>query len=61
MNGDLAELSNAAEKGEVRNAEDILKDDEFVDANREKRIKASKEKYRVLARYTNTEASTIVW
>ena len=42
VNGDLAELLNAAETGGVRNAEAFLKDDEFVDANREKCIKARK-------------------
>ena len=41
MHGDLEELLNAAEKGGVRNAKDILKDDELVDANREKCIKAA--------------------
>ena len=40
---DLAELLNATETGGVRNAEDMLKDDELVDANREKCIKASEE------------------
>ena len=37
MNEDLAELLNAAEAGGVRNAEEILKDDEFVDARCEQR------------------------
>ena len=59
-NGDLAELLNAAEAGGVRNVEELLKDDELVAANTEKCIKASKELFSVLARYTNSEASTIV-
>ena len=37
-----------------------MKKDEFVDANREKCIKASIVLYSVLATYTNSEASTIV-
>ena len=45
--GDLAELLSPAEKGGVSIAKEILKDDEFVDANREKCIKASKEMYSV--------------
>ena len=52
MNGDLAELLIA---------EEILKVDEFVDANREKCIKASERNVLcVVVRYTNSEASTIV-
>ena len=43
MNGDLAELLNAAETGGVRNAQEILKDDEFVDAKREECIKVREE------------------
>ena len=35
-NGDLAEVLTTAEVGGVINAEEILKDDEFVDASREK-------------------------
>ena len=60
MNGDAAELLNAAETGGVRNSEEIWKDDEFVDANREKYIKARKEMYSALVSHTNSEASTIV-
>ena len=60
LHGDLAELLNAAETGGVRNAKEILKDDEFVDADREKWIKARKEMCYVLVRNTNSEASTIV-
>ena len=60
MNRGLAELLFAAETSGVRNVEEILKDDESVDGNREICIKARKEVYSVLARYTNFEASTIV-
>ena len=60
MNGDLAELLNAAETGGVRHLEKILTDDEFVGANREKCIKATEEMFSVLERYTNFEASTMV-
>ena len=34
-NGDMANLLNAAERGGVRGVEEILEDDEFVDANTE--------------------------
>ena len=47
MNGVLAELWNSAETDGVRNVEEIWKDDEFVDANSEMCIKASKEMYSV--------------
>ena len=43
MNGDPAEILNAAEKYGVRSAEEILKDNEFVGENREKCLKTSKE------------------
>ena len=59
MNGDAAELLNAAETGGVRNSEEIWKDDEFVDANR-KVHQGQKNMYSALVRYTNSEASTIV-
>ena len=55
MSGDLAYLLNAAETGGVRNAKEIPEDDEFVDANREKRRKASKEMYSVCWRGTLRE------
>ena len=54
MNGDLAELLDAARTGGARNAEEIL-----VDDDREKCIKVT-EKCTVLARSTNSEASTIM-
>ena len=59
MSGGLAELLNAAETGGVRSAEEILEDDEFVDANTERCIEASEEMYSALAECTNSEASTI--
>ena len=60
MNGDLAELLNATETGGVTNVEGILIHKEFVDANADKCMKASKEMCSVFARYTNSESSTIV-
>ena len=42
-----------------RGVEEILKD-EFIDANRERCINASREMYTVLATHTNSEASAIV-
>ena len=60
MKAVLAELLSAVETGGARNAEDILEDDVLVDANRDTCFKASKEMYSVLARCTNSEASTIV-
>ena len=60
MNGDLAELLNAAETGGVSKVEGILIDEEIVDANADKCMKASKEMCSVFARYTNSESSTIV-
>ena len=55
-----SELLNAAETGGVRNVEEILKYDESVHANRTNASIASKEMCSVLARYTNSAASTIV-
>ena len=60
MNGELAELSHAAEAGGVRNLEEILRMDALVDANKEKCAKASSELYSVVARWTSSEASSIV-
>ena len=50
MNGELAELLDAAEAGGVRNLEEILRMDAFVDAHKEKCAKASSELYSVVAR-----------
>ena len=55
-NGELAEILNAAERTGMKSTEEILREDQFVDANR----KASREMYTVLARYTSSEALTIV-
>ena len=55
MNRDLAELLIAAETRGARSGKEILKDDEFVDANGEKCIKATEGMYSVSARYTNSE------
>ena len=52
-NREEVELLNAVETGGVRNAQ-ILKDDVFVDANRDRCIKGGM--HSVLARYTNPEA-----
>ena len=54
MNGDLSQVLNAAETGGVRNAKEILKDDGFVDAKKEKCMKDSKEMYSVLLRRDRT-------
>ena len=53
MNGGLVEILEAAETDGVRNLDQTLKEDTFVDANQENCVKASKEMYSVLARYTN--------
>ena len=60
MNGDLAELLNAAETGGVRIVEEYLKDHVLVGANREKCIKVREEMRSVLAMHTNSDASTSV-
>ena len=60
MYGVLAEPLNAAETGGERDVGEILKDDEPVDAHREECIKASRELHSVMARYTKSEALTIV-
>ena len=50
MNGDAAEIMNAAETDGVRNIEEILKDDTLVDANIESCIKAGGESCTVFPR-----------
>ena len=60
MNSELAEMLNAAETTAIRSTEEIFGEDQFVDANRERCKKASREMYSVLARYTGTEALTLV-
>ena len=60
MNGDLVELLDAAETDGVRGVEEILKDDEYVEANAEKRTKASwRNEQRTGGKYRNSEASAI--
>ena len=59
MNGELAEMLKAAGTTRIGNTE--VGEDQFVDANRERCRKASRdEMYCVLARYTSSEALTIV-
>ena len=48
-----------AETGGIESAEEVLKEDRFVDADQETFLKASREMYSVLASYTRCEASTI--
>ena len=60
MNEELAEILITAEADGIESIEEVLGKAKFVDANRERCVKASKELYGVLARYTNSEALTIV-
>ena len=60
MNEEFAEMLTTAETEGAESIEEVLKEAKFVDANREKCVKAGKEMYGVLARYTNSEALTIV-
>ena len=60
MCGELAEMLDAAETTGIGNTEEILGEDLFVDANQERCRKASREIHSVLARYTSSEALTIV-
>ena len=60
MNEEFAEMLTTAETEGIESIEEVLKEAKFVDANRERCVKASKEMYGVLARYTNSEALTIV-
>ena len=59
MNRELAEMLDVAEADGVRNLEEILKEDAFLDANKEACAKVSRD-YGALARYTSSEASAIV-
>ena len=59
MNKDLAELLDAAETDGVKGVEESQEHDKFVDANKVKCTRVSREMYSVLARYTKSEASTI--
>ena len=60
MNGELAEMLKAAEADGIESSEEVLREAKFVDANRERCVKAGEEMYGVLARYTNSEALTVV-
>ena len=60
MNEEFAEMLTTAETEGIESIEEVLRETKFVDANRERCVKANKEMYGVLARYTNSEALTIV-
>ena len=61
MHEELVDVMKAAEAREGKNVKEILCDiDELEELNHEKRIKASKELYSLLVRYTGSEAATIV-
>ena len=60
MSGELVEMLITAETNGTESKDEVLKEDRFADANRERCIKTSREMYSVLARYTSSEASTIV-
>ena len=60
MNEEFAEMLTTAETEGMEGIEEVLREAKFVDANRERCVKAGKEMYGVLARYTNSEALTIV-
>ena len=60
MNEEFAEILTTAEMEGIESIEEVLRGAKLVDANRERCVKAGKEMYGVLARYTNSEALTIV-
>ena len=60
MNEEFAEMLSTAEGDGIESIEEVLREPNFVDANREKCVKAGKEMYGVLARYANSEALTMV-
>ena len=60
MNGELAEMLNMEEADGIESIEEVLREARLVDVNRERCVKAGKEMYGVLARYTSSEALTIV-
>ena len=60
MNEEFAEMLTTAEAKGIESIEEVLREAKFVDANRERCVKAGKEMYGVFARYTNSEALTIV-
>ena len=55
MNAEIAEMLPTAEAEGIESIEEVLREAKFVDANRERCVKAGKEMYGVLARYTNSE------
>ena len=60
MNGELVEMLSAAETHGIENTEEILGEEQFVDANPERCTYASRETCNVPARCTSSEALTIV-
>ena len=60
MNGELADMLKAAETTGIGNTEEILGEVQFGGAKGERCSKASREMFCVLARYTSSEALTIV-
>ena len=60
MSGELVEMLITAETSGTESKDEVLKEDRFADANRERCMKTSSSMYSVLARYTSSEASTIV-
>ena len=60
MNEGFAQMLTTAEADGIESIEEVLRGAKFVDANRERCVKAGKEMYGVLARCTNSEALTIV-
>ena len=55
MNEEFAEMLTTAKTEGIKSIEEVLREAKFVDANRERCVKASKEVYGVLARYTNSK------
>ena len=60
LHDELAEVMRAVETGGIRTAEDVLRDDDFVDLNRARCVRASKEMHSILAMQTSAEALAIV-
>ena len=60
MKEEFAEMLTTAEADGIESTEEVLREAKFVDANRERCVKAGKEMYGVLAKYTKSEALTIV-
>ena len=61
MNEEFAEMLTTAETEGIESVEEVLRESQICGREpRERGVKASKERYGVLARYTNSEALTIV-